>query len=433
MISRYQRTVMQTLFSEQNRYEAFLKVELAALKAHAEAGNIPKDVVAHITKHATFNIEAIHEIEQRTRHDVIAFTEAVGRHLGEEKKWFHYNLTSTDVVDTALSLTIQEANDHIETGLIRFIDVLKKQAKTYKHTPCIGRTHGVHADITSFGLKFALYVDIFQRHLERFRALRPRIEVGKISGAVGNFANVSPAIQDSICNELNLTSANISTQTLQRDRLAEYGSFLALVAASIEQLAVEIRHLSRTEVMEVQEPFKKGQKGSSAMPHKKNPIASENMTGCARMMRGYASTLFENIALWHERDISHSSVERVVLPDAVSLLDYMLNRYVRVIDELVVYPENMLKNIHRTHGVVFSQKVMHALIDAGLQREQAYEVVQSCAFKAYDTSQPFLSLCQENAIIKTTLKPEMLNACFEIEPFLKAVDAIYQRVGISSE
>ncbi len=431
MIARYQRDLMQKLFSEENRYSAFLKVENAAIKAHAKAGNVPKAAAETIIKNARFNIRDIHDIEQKTHHDVIAFTEAVGLYLGEEKKWFHYNLTSTDVVDTALSLIIKEANDVLESGLKQFIDVLENKAKTYQYTPCIGRTHGMHADITSFGLKFALYADIFKRHLSRFEALRPRIEVGKISGAVGNFANLKPAIQDAICEQLGLVSANISTQTLQRDRLAEYGSFLALVASSIEQLAVEIRHLSRTEVMEVQEPFRKGQKGSSAMPHKKNPIASENMTGCARLMRGYAQTLFENIALWHERDISHSSVERVVLPDAVSLLDYMLNRYVNVIDGLVVYPENMLKNIHKTHGVIFSQKVLHALIDAGLQRDEAYNIVQACAFKAYDTNTDFLTITQAEATIKKTLSFESLQACFDIEPFLKEVDTIFKRVGIT--
>ncbi len=431
MIKRYQSDVMATIFSEENRYRHFLKVEIAAAKAHASVGVIPAEDAWAIEENATFTLKDIIKIEERTRHDVVAFCEAVSLHLGPEKKWFHYGLTSTDVVDTALGLTIKEANKHLIEGLKTFINTLEKLAIRYKRLPCIGRTHGIHADITAFGLKFALYTDIFKRHLIRFHQLRPRIELGKISGAVGNFANVSPVLQDAICETLGLESAAISTQVLQRDRLAEYLGLLALIAGSIEQLATEIRHLSRTEVNEVQEAFKQGQKGSSAMPHKKNPIASENMCGCARMMRGYMHMAHENIALWHERDISHSSVERVAVADAVSLLDYMLRRYNTVIENLEINKEQITANIDMTKGVVFSQQVMHRLIDKGLSREDAYAIIQPLCFKAFEEKRHFKTLLFESDAVRRHMDDNDIEACFELTPFLKEVDTIFKRIGIN--
>ena len=430
MIERYRRKEMATLFEDQTKFEHYLAVEIHTLEAFEQLGVIPREDLDKIKSNASFDLERIYDIEQRTKHDVIAFTRAVSETLGEEKKWVHYGLTSTDVVDTAMGVTYQKANHIIEADLVRFIDVLKQKAKTYQHTPCIGRTHGIHADITSFGLKFALYVDIFTRHLDRFKAARKSIEAGKISGAVGNFANTPPFVQDYVCEALHLESANISTQTLQRDRHAEYMSVLALIASSIEQLAVEIRHLQRTEVREVSEFFDKGQKGSSAMPHKKNPITSENMTGCARMMRGFMHPTFENIALWHERDISHSSVERVVLPDAMMLLDYMLNRFTKTIDTLIVYEDQMVENIYKTHGVIFSQRVLTALINKGLSREASYDTIQPLAIKAYEDRIDFKTLLKADKKVNSVLSDDEIEACFTLDYYLKQVETIYQRVGI---
>jgi len=430
MIERYRRNEMAILFEDNVKFKHFLEVEIKTLEAFNQLGVVPNNDLDKIKSKATFDVERIRTIEQQTKHDVIAFTRAVSESLGEEKKWVHYGLTSTDVVDTALGLTYKKANDLIEADLVRFLDVLKQNALKYKHTPCIGRTHGIHADITSFGLKFALYYDIFKRHLIRFKSVRKSIEAGKISGAVGNFANTPPFVQDYVCEALGLESAAISTQTLQRDRHAEYLSLLALIASSIEQIAVEIRHLQRTEVKEVSEYFDKGQKGSSAMPHKKNPIASENMTGCARMMRGYMHPAFENIALWHERDISHSSVERVILPDAMMLLDYMLNRYAKTLDTLIVYEQRMEENIYLTNGVIFSQRVLTALINKGLSREESYDLIQPLALKAYEDNHSFKTLLNQDKKIQSHLTPNAIDECFTLEYYLKEVDTIFTRVGI---
>lgn len=428
MIKRYRLDSMSELFTEEAKFNAFLAVEIAALKAFSTYGKIPKEDVAKIEKKAHVNVERIEAIEAETKHDVIAFTRAISETLGEEKKWVHYGLTSTDVVDTALSLMYQKANHIIANKLEIFMAVLKKKAYQYKDTPCIGRTHGIHADITAFGLKFALYYDEFMRHKKRFSAARKSIEVGQISGAVGNFANTPPEIQDEVCRLLNLGSANISTQTLQRDRHVEYMNSLVMMATTIEKIAVEIRHLQKTEVNEVQEAFAKNQKGSSAMPHKKNPIASENMTGCARIMRGYLSSVYENMALWHERDISHSSVERVVFPDALMLLDYMLTRYTSVLDHLVVHEGNMLKNIQLTNGVIFSQRILHALIDSGLSRENAYDIIQPLTMKAYETHTNFKDILLDNDDISNRLSNKEITSCFTLDYYLKEVDTIFTRV-----
>ncbi len=428
MIERYRNQLMTELFDDKRKFKAFLDVEIASLKAFAKLELIPKEAVEAVINHARIDVDRIIELEQVTKHDVIAFTRAVGETLGDEKKWFHYGLTSTDVVDTAMSTIYKEANGLIDARLDAFMDVLKRLANTYRKTPCIGRTHGIHADVTAFGLKFALYYEDFKRHRRRFDAARKVIEVGKISGAVGNFAHTPPFIQDEVCQLLGLSSANISTQTLQRDRHAEYMNSLTLIASGIEKIALEVRHLMRTEVGEVSEYFSKGQKGSSAMPHKKNPIASENMCGCSRMMRGYLSTVHENIALWHERDISHSSVERVVIPDALQLLDYMLGRYTKVLDTLVVYPKRMENNIYITHGVIFSQRVLNALIHAGLSREEAYDLVQPIAFKAYEEAVDFKGLLLDNEAIMRKLNTEDVERCFTLDYYLREVDTIFTRV-----
>jgi len=430
MIDRYTTASMKPIFSLQSRYQAFLDVECASLYAFSKEGIIPASVYETIRDKAQIDVSRIDAIEKIRHHDIIAFTQSITEQLGDEKKWFHYGLTSTDVVDTANAVRFKKANQLIEKKLATFIETLKHKAKHYKMTPIVGRTHGIHADITSLGLKFALYVDIFSRQLEQFKTARKAIEVGKISGAVGNHANVSPKIQDLTCEKLGIASAAISTQVLSRDRHAQYMSVLGIIGSSIEQLATEIRHLSRTEVGEVEEYFAKGQKGSSAMPHKKNPIASENMSGCARMLRGYMHMAYENINLWHERDISHSSVERVGMIDAIILTDYMLERFNKVIDVLQINEERMHENINQTQGVIFSQRVLHALIDKGLSREDAYDIVQKLAHQALENKQDFKTLLKKDKTITTILDEATIDGCFTLDHYFKAVDEIFERLEI---
>lgn len=384
MIERYSRLPMRKIWTDEYKFKAYLKVEILAVQAFSKLGVIPKEDALKIKNNASFDLNRIREIEAVTKHDVVAFTRAVSETLNEERKWIHYGLTSTDVVDTAQGYLLKEANQLIEEDLQVLLTVLKKQALRFKSVPCIGRTHGIHADITSFGLKWALWYEQTKRNLERFQKVRKDVETGKISGAVGNFANIPPFIQDEVCKELGLESAAISTQILQRDRHAYYMATLSVIGSTLEQMATEIRHLQRTEVHEAEEAFTTGQKGSSAMPHKRNPIGSENICGCARILRGYMISAYEDIALWHERDISHSSAERIYLPDATMLLDYMLHRLTSILDQLVVYPEVMLENIYKTNGVIFAQRVMNALIDKGLSREEAYDLVQPLAMTAYN-------------------------------------------------
>lgn len=430
MIERYRRELVQNIFEEESKFEAYLLMEIYTLEAWSELGVIPKEDVDKIRENAKFSVERIKEIEQETRHDIVAFTRCVSESLGEEKKWVHYGLTSTDVVDTANGYIFKKANDILWKDLLMFQEILKKQALRFEKTPCIGRTHGIHADITSFGLKWALWYDEFQRHLKRFEIVRNEVETGKISGAVGNFANTPPFVQDYVCKKLGINSANISTQTLQRDRHANYMAELALIGATMEKIAVEIRHLQRTEVRELEEFFRKGQKGSSAMPHKRNPISSENIAGCSRVLRGYMVASYENIPLWHERDISHSSVERIIIPDAVMLLDYMLNRYSKVLDNVTVFEDRMLENIYITKGVIFSQRILSKLIEKGLSREKAYDSVQPLSMKAWENGLIFKTLLLESQTIRGYLSKEEIEDAFNIAYFLKNVKTIYERVGL---
>lgn len=430
MISRYRRDKMYQLFTQEAKFQAYLDVEIKTLEAWSELGVIPKEDVEKISRNAAFSVPRIQEIEQETKHDIVAFTRCVSESLGEEKKWVHYGLTSTDVVDTALGYLYKQANDLIEQDLLEFHKMLKKQALKYKDIPCIGRTHGIHADITSFGLKWALWYDEFTRHIERFKQVRQGLDVGKISGAVGNFANTPPFVQDYVCQALGIGSTNISTQTLQRDRHAAYIAELALIGASMEKIALEIRHLQRTEVREVEEYFNKGQKGSSAMPHKRNPISSENITGIARILRGYMVSAYENVPLWHERDISHSSVERVIFPDAMMIIDYALNRYRDVLENLTVFPDRMYENIFITKGVIFSQRVLSTLIERGLSREVAYDTVQPLAMKAWQEQTDFQPLLQSNETIISYINREDLDELFTVDYYLHQVDTIFKRVGI---
>ncbi|MDR5649974.1 adenylosuccinate lyase [Staphylococcus nepalensis] len=430
MIERYSREEMSNIWTDQNRYEAWLEVEILACEAWSKLGDIPAEDVKKIRQNAKVDVNRAKEIEEETRHDVVAFTRQVSETLGEERKWVHYGLTSTDVVDTALSYVIKQANDIIEKDLERFIEVLAQKAKDYKYTLMMGRTHGVHAEPTTFGVKMALWYTEMKRNLERFKRVREEIEVGKMSGAVGTFANIPPEIEAYVCEHLGLDAAPVSTQTLQRDRHAYYIATLALISTSMEKFAVEIRNLQKTETREVEEAFAKGQKGSSAMPHKRNPIGSENITGIARVIRGYVTTAYENVALWHERDISHSSAERIMLPDVTIALDYGLNRFTNIVERLTVFEDNMLTNIDKTYGLIYSQRVLLALINKGLAREVAYDKVQPKAMTSWETKTQFRTLIENDSSITELLSSEELDECFNPKHHLNQVDTIFSRAGL---
>lgn len=430
MLKRYTRKEMGNIWTEQNRYQAWLEVEILACEAWAELGDIPKEDVAKIRANAKFDVDRIHEIELETRHDVVAFTRSVSESLGAERKWVHYGLTSTDVVDTANSYLLKQANEILRKDLENFIAIIGEKAKEHKYTVTMGRTHGVHAEPTTFGLKLALWYEEMKRNLERFNFAADGVEFGKISGAVGTYANIDPFVEAYVCEKLGTTPAPISTQTLQRDRHAEYLATLALIATSVEKFAVEVRALQKSEVREVEEFFAKGQKGSSAMPHKRNPIGSENVTGLARVIRGHMVTAYENVPLWHERDISHSSAERIILPDSTILLDYILNRFGNIVKNLTVFPENMKRNMDRTLGLIYSQRVLLALIDKGLAREAAYDVVQPRAMEAWEKQVPFRELVEQDATIIENLSAEEIADCFDYNYHLKNVDLIFDRLGL---
>ena len=398
MIERYARKKLLNLWSDKTRFKHMLDVELATTFAFSQMGIVPKEDYEKMLKNAKFEVDRILEIEKETHHDVIAFTKAVTENLQAEGKWLHYGLTSTDVVDTALALTLKNVNEVIENDLETFILVLKKQAINYKMVPCMGRTHGMHAEVTSFGLKWALWYDEMMRNYLRFKAARKVIEVGKISGAVGNFANIPCTVEEMVCAKLGLDFAKISTQVLSRDRHCEYMYCLAQIASTLEKIAIEIRHLSRTEVKEVEEYFSKGQKGSSAMPHKRNPIASENICGCARVVKSNLMVAFDNNILWHERDISHSSAERIILADTTTLIDYMLNRYQGILENLTIFPDKMLKNINITHGAVFSGHIVNLLVEKGMSRIEAYDIVQEQAMIALNTDENLLTLLKKTKV-----------------------------------
>ncbi|SFS75256.1 adenylosuccinate lyase [Marininema halotolerans] len=431
MIQRYTRPEMGAIWTEENRYRAWLEVEILACEAWAELEVIPREDVQAIRKNAQIHVDRILEIEAETRHDVVAFTRAVAETLGPESKWVHYGLTSTDVVDTALSYLIKQANDILLQDVDRFLDVLKAKALEHKDTVMMGRTHGVHAEPTTFGLKMGLWYTEMKRNRDRLVQAMETVAVGKLSGAVGTYANIDPFVEEYVCRNLGLLPAPISTQTLQRDRHAEYLSTLALIATSLEKFAVEIRGLQKSETREVEEAFAKGQKGSSAMPHKRNPIGSENITGLARVIRGHMVTAYENVPLWHERDISHSSAERVILPDATILLDYMLNRFSTIVANLTVFPENMKRNMTRTFGLIYSQRVLLSLINKGLKREEAYDRVQKLAMKAWEEGIQFRQLVESDDQIPTILNEEEIADCFDYQYHLQRVDELFHRLGLT--
>jgi len=421
---------MANIWTEQNQFQAWLDVELAACWAWSQLGKIPSEDVDKLYEKATFDVNRIKEIEKETRHDVVAFTRTVSESLGDEKKWVHYGLTSTDVVDTANGYRLKQANEILRNGLDRFCEALAEKAEEHKLTVMLGRTHGVHAEPTTFGLKCALRYAEMQRNLDRFERAAKDVEFGKLSGAVGTFAHIPPEVEALTCERLGIQPAPVSTQTLQRDRHAYYLATLAVIGSTLEKIAVEIRHLQRTELREAEEFFSKGQKGSSAMPHKRNPISSENISGCSRVLRGYMVSSYENIPLWHERDISHSSVERIILPDATILLDYMLHRFSGVIEKLMVYPENMKGNMQKTHGLVFSQRLLLMLVEKGLSREHAYDTVQPLAMKAWEEKRAFRELVEADPTIRENLSAEEIENAFDLSYHTRRVDEIFERAGL---
>jgi adenylosuccinate lyase len=428
MIRRYTNPEMGAIWSEQRRYETWLEVELAAADAMAEAGLVPLEAARELRAKGAFDIARIEEIEQTTQHDVIAFTTAVAEKVGPSARWLHFGLTSSDVVDTAQALQMRQASGLIVKGIAGLMEAVRLRAEEHRRTPMIGRTHGVHAEPMTFGLKLALWYAELQRDLDRMLRARDVVSVGKISGAVGTFAHLDPAIEASVCARLGLEPAPVSSQVIQRDRHAELMTALAITAASLEKFALEIRGLQKTEIGEVEEPFAKGQKGSSAMPHKRNPVGCEQITGLARLVRANAMAALENIALWHERDISHSSVERVILPDSFIALDHMLRRFTRIVRGMVVYPERMLENLNRSRGVVFSGTVLLELARRGISREQAYEWVQRNAMRSFHEQKDFKSLLLADPDLMKVLTSAEVEKAFDLNDQLRNVDAIFDRV-----
>lgn len=428
MIERYSLPHMKEVWGAENRFRKWLEIEILACEAQAELGNVPVEAVTEIRQKAKFKVEEIEEIEKETHHDVISFLTNVAEYVGPSSKYIHFGMTSSDVLDTALALLMREAADILIEDIDKLIKVLYQKAQKYRHTIMVGRTHGIHAEPTTLGLKFALWVFEMHRNLNRLKRAKEIMSYGKISGAVGTYANIDPYVEKYVCKKLGLRPAEVSTQVLQRDRHAEYLTTLAVVASSLEKSAAEIRGLQRTDIHEVEEPFVAGQKGSSAMPHKKNPILCERICGLARIVRANALASLENVALWHERDISHSSVERVIIPDSTLLLDYMLQRFIYIIENLAVYPENMRKNLEKTKGLIFSQKVLLALVEKDIYREEAYKIVQEIAMETWEKGEDFKALLVKDDRVLKYLKREDIEACFDYNYYLRNIDNIFTRL-----
>ncbi|MDF7626897.1 adenylosuccinate lyase [Leuconostocaceae bacterium ESL0723] len=431
MLERYSRPEMRAIWSLKNQYQSWLDVEIAVVAGWVDQGHIPAEDLEKIRKNAKFDVDRIAEIERSTRHDVVAFTRNVSESLGEERKWVHYGLTSTDVVDTAQALRLRQANDIIKEDLKQWREAIKGLALKYKDTVMMGRTHGVHAEPTTFGLKMARFYASASRAIERFDRVAEEMLTGKLSGAVGTFANVPPEVEKVAMKELGLRAQPIGSQVLPRDLHADYMQTIALIGTQIEELATEIRSLQRSEIHEVEEGFGKGQKGSSAMPHKRNPIGDENLTGLARVLRGYSVTALENVTLWHERDISHSSAERIILPDGTATLDYMLHRQTGILNNLGVFPETMRKNMDRTYGLIYSQRLLLSLVDAGLSREAAYDTVQPLTARSWDEQRDFRTLVEADPTIQKYLSPAQIDDAFDYHYHLRHVDEIFDRVGLN--
>jgi adenylosuccinate lyase len=430
VIARYTRPEMGKIWEDENKFRIWLDIELLACEGQSVLGVIPREAVGIIKAKANFNVERILQIEEEVKHDVIAFLTNVGEYIGPEARFVHHGMTSSDVLDTALAVQMKQAADLLLKDLEGLKTVLARRAKEFKKTPMIGRTHGIHAEPITFGLKLALWYAETLRNIERLNQSRNTVAVGQISGAVGTYAHLDPSVEKHVCKKLGLKPAPISTQVLQRDRHAEFMNTLALCGSSLEKFATEIRHLQKTEVLEVEEYFSKGQKGSSAMPHKRNPITCERVAGLSRVLRGNALAAMENVALWHERDITHSSVERVIIPDSCILLDYMIVQFTKIVDQMLVYPDHMQANIDRTHGLIFSQDVMLALTKAGMKREDAYRIVQEEAMRVWKEGQSFRSLIGARQEVKKVLTEADLAALFDPRRSLKNVDYIFKRVGL---
>ena len=430
MIDRYSRPQMKKIWSDENKLDQWLKVEIAVCEAWAELGKIPHEAMLKIKK-ASYNLDRIGEFLKVTHHDMTAFLNSVAESLGEESRFIHLGLTSSDIIDTALSLQLKEAADILEQDISELIATLENKAIEHKHTIMMGRTHGVHAEPTTFGLKLALWTEEMKRNAQRLAEAKKIISVGKISGAVGTYATVPPEVEERACKKLGLAPAPISSQIIQRDRHAQFVTTLAIIASSLEKFATEIRSLQRTEILEVEEPFQAGQTGSSAMPHKRNPELCERICGLARLVRGHALTSMENIALWHERDISHSSTERIILPDSCSVIDYTLSLFTSIMKGLIIYPENMHRNLGLTQGLVFSQRVLLALIDKGVSREKAYKMVQDNAMKAWQEKNSLLSLLEADDNIAAYLSRSELGSLFDYDYYIKYVDSIFEKLGLS--
>ena len=421
---------MEKIWNERNEWQTMLDVEIAACEANAELGRIPKEAVEVIKAKANFDVDRIHEIDREINHDIIAFLSAVAEYVGDEAKYIHMGLTSTDVKDTGLNVQVKQASDVILKDLEKLAEVLKRRAVEFKHVPTIGRTHGVHAEPTTFGLKLLLWYSETLRNIERMKRAAENMCVGKLSGAVGTYADIDPYVEEYVCNKLGLKVESVATQVVQRDHHAEYIATLGVIAGTLSQMALEVRHLQRTEVREAEEYFSPKQKGSSAMPHKRNPVRSERICGMARLVQGYVLPAFENIPLWHERDISHSSVERVMLPDATTALDYILNETINLIDRLLVYPEKMLEDLNMTGGLIYSPRVLLALVSKGAFRDTAYRWVQRNAMKRWLQGEDFYeNLCKDEDVRKY-LTPEEIKACFDYKPMLVHVDKIFARFGL---
>lgn len=430
MIERYAPKKIETLFTDESRFDAYLEIEIAVVEGWNKLGLVPDSDLKAIQEKAKTNVARIKELEQITKHDVVAFTRQISETLGEERKWIHYGLTSTDVVDSALGLLYKKADDLILKDYLAFMEALKEKALEYEFQPCIARTHGMHAEVYSFGLKFASFYDEAKRSLKLFEEVRKQIECVKLSGAVGTYANIDPRVEEYVAKKLGLSKPSIATQVLSRDRHEEYASAITIASSLIEKIAVEIRNLSRTEIGELEEGFSKGQKGSSAMPQKRNPISSENLTGAARMMRGYLLPILEDNVLYHERDISHSIVERVSFIDMIELFDYMLMRMTRVIENLSVFPTRMEENIQKTHGAIYSQRAMNALIEKGLSRERAYDLVQPLAMNSVTKGMEFIPQLLENQEFLKYLTPDEITSLTSVEYYFKNIDYIYKEIGL---
>lgn len=431
MIDRYSLPKMRTIWSQESKFSKLLQIEILTIEALSKTGHIPKKSCLNIKKKAKFNIERINEIEEKTKHDIVAFINNVTEYLGKDARYFHMGLTSNDILDTSLALQLVEAMDIIIIDAQALLEILSKNAKKYKKTICVGRTHGIHAEPITFGLKFALWFDEMKRNMERLKEAREVIRVGKLSGAVGTYSHIEPPVEKYVCDKLKLNAAAAATQVISRDRHAQYMLALALTGATLDKIATEIRHLQRTEVLEVEESFAKGQKGSSAMPHKKNPITSERISGLSRILKANAHAALDNITLWHERDISHSSVERIILPDSTMCLNYALQKTAEVLSNIVVYPKNMIKNLAITNGLIFSQRILIELMKKGISRTDAYNMVQRCAMVVWQTKREFKEVLLNDRKIRKILSSNLIEACFDIKYYTRFIDKIFKNVGIN--